>query len=175
MEHIEVQEEFEENDAKMEVDQRHSEEEVFDADNLDSEQEEDEEIDEAKVLPHLEPHKAEYGERNLQWLSYLRDIQSHAPYSNRVSHFLDYHESLENPNSMGELSQSVVPYFEFLHAYYCPTSLNTFFAMLKTFFLFTGQGDLDKLAPIVPKRIRFWARSHTTKKSKFFQLPQIGI
>ncbi len=134
-------------------------------------------IDEEDVnkLPHLDHHSGDYGENDVMWLSFIDDMKSKKVYSTRVSHFLDYHEWSENPNCMGNLFKSVQPYFQFLHSYYCPSSLFSYFAILKSFFLVTDRGELDKLVPIVPKRIGQWARYHKTKKSNVFSIEEIGI
>ena len=121
----------------------------------------DDGIEEAFVLK-------DYGQSSTSWISFLSGMKSSKVYEDRIHHFLVYHQvSTDSDNSL-TIESSLLQYFDKSSHSNAGTTLRSWFAMIKKFYLYTGRGKLEELLPILLDNIKKWEKLQSTKQASVF-------
>jgi hypothetical protein len=131
-------------------------------------QEEVEEI--TLVLSQLSTEsRNELGLNAASWVSFLNVFQSADIYVKKVNEFLVYflNDTVNYPTK--DMNLSLVAYFQSMHDNeIAPTTLQSWLAMFKKFWVHTGMGDLKVKIPIIQENIKKWKKTHTVTKAAVF-------
>ncbi|KAJ1418006.1 hypothetical protein B484DRAFT_466499, partial [Ochromonadaceae sp. CCMP2298] len=129
-----------------------------------------EEVDPAsefEALPEQLHH--DWGQKNANWVGFLRNLLSKERYEKIILELLLYHE-LQLYFFEDTLIASIISYFdECYDAGLAPTTLRSRFSVVKKFWLHTGRCNLSQLAPLVESNLSKWDKVHMTKQSNVFK------
>jgi hypothetical protein len=103
------------------------------------------------------------GLRHPDWMDFHLNLASGKVYVTRVNDFALFRNKIEG----GTDTEALKKYFQAKRALtnedgtirHCPSSMRSWYAMFKKFWLFTGRGDLKALTPIIGSWIDNWEKT----------------
>lgn len=115
------------------------------------------------------------GVNNPSWLSFLNGFKSRGAYIKRVNHFLIFYLSDQQNLASRNIEQSLIDYFQVNYdsGKYAPSTLGSWLAILKRFWLHTGRGDLGIRVPILHCNITKWGKEAEVKKAPVFSKSEL--
>jgi hypothetical protein len=121
------------------------------------------------------------------WTSFLREFASKIKYERRIENFYAYGDSNNYPRDIDgyflNAEEVLHRYFEFSHLLmnednkprYAPTSLRGWYSIFLKYWIHTGKGNIDTIAPIIDSDLVKWTKGYEEKKAKVFSKEQLGI
>ena len=123
----------------------------------------------------------DYGQYNDHWIGFLNGIKSSKVYTERVNHFLLWQHN--NCMCTTDLLPNMIDYFKFHHdatnattgkPTHAPTSLTSWFSILKKFWKYIGKGNLEDQAYMIVDNLRQWDKTHEVTKATTFTKEELG-
>lgn len=129
----------------------------------------DEAANKENIPPLTDEDKDRLGFNNCNWVSFLNPLLKSS-----TKRYLKFMEIIGgwcvSQNDYAFTPESIISFFN--HCFYSvslkPTTLRTWFSILKRFFEFTGRGDLELQVPLCLANFKQWDKSHRVKKASVF-------
>ena len=115
-----------------------------------------------------------FGLNDPSWVSFLKDFASATIYQNRIKNFLVFYTDEEEYRNSLSMEASLISYFEVNHDKgNAPSSLQSWFAMFKKFWKYTGRGDLMLKAPLIQDNIKKWTKDSEVTQATTFEKTEL--